>query len=140
VVTSGCRENVAAGGADAEDADAVRVDLRQGGEVGDSCFEVLNPVRGVFEAAGVAAALPLVSSVEGEGDEALFGEPARVESGGLLLDTAARMPDDNARTRAARGTAGGVEVAGQGDPCAIEGDVGLCHDVVAAIPSGSDWS
>jgi transcriptional regulator with XRE-family HTH domain len=100
VVTSGCREDVAAGRADAKDADEVRVGLGPGGEVGTGGLEVLDPVRGVFEPAGLAAALPLVSGVESEGNETLLGQPARVEAGGLLLDAAAGMPDDDAGARA----------------------------------------
>ena len=73
---------------------------RPGGEVGDGGLEVLDPVRWIFEAAGIAAALPLESGVESEGDEALLRQPARVEPGGLFLDAASRMPDDDGGTRA----------------------------------------
>ena len=100
VVATGCREDVAAGGADAEGTDAVRVGLGPGGEVGDGGLEVLHPVGGVFEAAGLAAALALVGSVEREGHEALRGQPTRVEPRCLFLNAAGRVPDDDRRTRA----------------------------------------
>jgi hypothetical protein len=127
----GRREDIAPGRADAEDPDAVRIDLGPGGEVGDGGLEVLDPVRGVFEPAWLAADLPLVSGVESEGNETLLGQPARVEPGGLLLDAAAGMPDDDAGTRTLHT---GVEVPGQGDPGAVPGRTSKVAATLQAPP------
>ena len=103
------------------------VGLGPGGQVRDGGLEVLDPVGGVFQAAGLAAALALVGGVEREGDEPLLGQPTRVKPRGLFLDTAARVPDDDRRTRAGGGAVGSVEMAGEGDAGAVEGDVSPGH-------------
>lgn len=54
---------------------------------------------GVFEVAGLAAALPLVGGVEGEGDEALAGQLGGVEAGGLFLDAASGVDGHDRRVR-----------------------------------------
>jgi hypothetical protein len=68
VIAGGGAEHVAAGGADTEGADAVRIDFAAGGEEGYAGLEVLDAVGGVFQAAGFAATLALVGRVVGEGD------------------------------------------------------------------------
>ncbi|MFC7385743.1 DUF5937 family protein [Sphaerisporangium rhizosphaerae] len=70
-VTRGGREGVPAGGADAEQADAVRIDVAPAGEEGDGGLEVLDALRGVLQAARFAAALALVGRVVGERGEPL---------------------------------------------------------------------
>ena len=52
VIARGRREDVAAGRADAERADAARVGLGPGGQARDGRLEVLDPVGRVFKAAG----------------------------------------------------------------------------------------
>jgi hypothetical protein len=85
-------------------------------------------VRGVFQAARRAAASALVGGVEGQGYEALLGQVPRVQAGGLFLDAAAGVADDDGRARAdvavvERVVVGGVEVAGDLDAGAVEADV-----------------
>jgi hypothetical protein len=104
LIARGRREDVAAGRADAERADAARVGLGPGGQARDGRLEVLDPVGRVFKAAGFAAAFPLVGGVEREGDESPLGQPPGVQAGRLLLDPAAGVPDDDAGA----GAAGGV--------------------------------
>jgi hypothetical protein len=66
-----CRDYVAAGGADAERADALAVDLVARGEERHGGFDVLDPVGWILETTGLALALTLERGVEREGDEAL---------------------------------------------------------------------
>ena len=71
-----------------------------GGEERDGGLEVLDAVGRVFQAARLAAAFALVGGVEGQGDEALLGQLPRVQAGGLFLDAAAGVADDDGRARA----------------------------------------
>ncbi|CAG6392012.1 hypothetical protein SCOCK_140210 [Actinacidiphila cocklensis] len=110
VVACGGGQRVAAGGADAQNADAVGVDLDPGDERGDSGLEVLHALGGVLKTARDAAGLPLVGRVEGEGDEAAVGHLLRVQARGLLLHTRAGVTDDQRRARAGRRGVREVEV------------------------------
>ena len=114
------REHVAAGGADAERADAFRVDFAARGEERDGGLDVLDAVGWILQPAGLAAALALVGRVVGERDEALVRQAPSVEAGGLLLDAAARVADDERRTWTVCRTVGNVEVAGERDAGAVE--------------------
>ena len=64
-------------------------------EVVHSAADVLDAVAGDFVQARLAAALAVVRGVVGQGDEALLGELAGVEAGGLLLDAAEGVGDDD---------------------------------------------
>jgi hypothetical protein len=123
VVGRGRGERVAAGGADAQRADAVGVDLVASGEERDGGLDVLDPVGRVLQAARTAAALSLVGGVEGQGDEALLGQALGVQAGGLFLHAAAGVADDDRRARPGEAVAVGVEVAGDLDAGAVEPDV-----------------
>jgi hypothetical protein len=86
VVARGGTEHIAAGGADAERANAIFIDFGACGEGRDSGLDVLDAVGWILEASGLAAALTLVGRVIGECDEALVCEAPGVEAGRHLGD------------------------------------------------------
>ena len=118
-VGGGGLDRDSAAGADAEDADVGVVDVGQGGQVVDGAVDVTDAVHRVVQEAGHAAAGTLIRRVEGQGDEALIGEPLCVDARGLLLDPAAGVHDDDGGVGAV-----GIEVGGDED-VARHGDVAV---------------
>src|SRR5919106_1188430 len=86
------RDHVAAGGADAERADALGIDRVAHAEERHGGLDVLNSVGGVLEAPRLALALALEGGVEREHGEALARQALGIQTRGLLLDAAGRMP------------------------------------------------
>jgi hypothetical protein len=119
VVACGGVEGVAAGGADAEDAYPVGVDLLTGGHIGHRCLDVFYTVSGVLQTAGHAFRLALAGRVEGERHEAVLGKLAHVEAGGLFFHAAAGVADYDCRRVAC--FFGNVEMGGQGMPALSNG-------------------
>ncbi|GAA3621914.1 hypothetical protein GCM10022419_129480 [Nonomuraea rosea] len=62
MVAPGGGQRVAAGGADAQQADPVGVDLAESGQVGDGGREVLHPLGGGLQSARQTAGLALVAA------------------------------------------------------------------------------
>ncbi|MEU0476429.1 hypothetical protein [Streptomyces olivaceus] len=85
-------DGVAPAGADAEDADAVRVAAGERGERVDGAGDVLAAPAGVLRIPRLAAAAALVGRVEDES-----GEAGAVLGPDLLLDAAARVESTTAR-------------------------------------------
>src|SRR5919106_2379308 len=130
-------DHVAAGGADAERADALGIDPVAQAEERHGGFDVLDAVGGVLEAPGLALALALKGGVEREGDEALARQALGIQTRGLLLDAAGGMPNHDRGPRAAGLVVGGVQVSGEHQAGAWEGDV-LSHDeLLLAAEEGS---
>ena len=113
--------------AHAEDAHLPGMDVGARGEVVDGGAEVLGVDVGRGHIAGLPAALAGEGGVEGEGQEAAFGQRLRVAAGHLLLHGAERAADGDGG-QLARGVLGDVEVGGQGDAVAVvEGDFRVVH-------------
>ncbi len=92
----GCgAEREAAAAADADGADAVAVDVREGAEVVDAGAEVLGEDLRGRDVPRRAAALAVVGGVEPDRDEAAAGELLRLHARALLLDAAVRRTDDD---------------------------------------------
>ena len=126
-VHGGRIEGKAAEAADAQDADACRVDIVAGGQVVYGGAEVLGVDVRRGHAAGLSAALAGKRRVEGEGQEAALGQCLRIQARGLLLDGAERSADGNGREWA-RGPFGLVEVGGQRDAVAVaEGHLAVAY-------------
>ena len=107
------------------------VDVGQGSQVVDGAVDVTDPVHRVVQEAGHAAAGALMRRVEGQGDEALLGEPLRVEAGGLFLDSAAGVDDHDGGVGPVA-----VEVGGDED-VSRHGDVAVLElDTLHRAPSG----
>lgn len=64
----GCVDRICAAAADADDSDPVSVDVGQCHQAVDDVADVLDPLGGVFDAAGFAAAGSLEAGVEGDHD------------------------------------------------------------------------
>ena len=113
--------------AHAEDAHLPGMDVGARGEVVDGGAEVLGVDVGRGHIAGLPAALAGEGGVEGEGQEAAFGQRLRVAAGHLLLHGAERAADGDGG-QLARGVLGDVEVGGEGDAVAVvEGDFRVVH-------------
>src|SRR5206468_3477183 len=79
---------------------------------------------GVLQSVRLSSALALVGGVEGERDEAAVGQALRVEAGGLFLDAATGVPDDNRRPRCPRVVVRRVQVGGDPQALTVERDIG----------------
>ena len=122
-VGGGSLDRDSAAGADAEDADVGVVDVGQGRQVVHGAVDVTDAVHGVVQEAGHAAAGALIRRVEGQGDEALIGEPLRIDAGGLLLDSTTGVHDHDGGVGAVGVEVGGDEdVARHGDVAVLEFD------------------
>jgi hypothetical protein len=108
-------EGIAAAGADAERADPLGIDLGMSDEEVDGAADVVETLPGNLHQPWLAAALPLVGGVVGEGHDTLLGQAQGVEAGRLLLHAAERVSHDDRRVLAARLEAGGLEEIGD-DP------------------------
>jgi hypothetical protein len=78
----------------------------------------------------------LVSGIERERDESFVCQALSVETGGLFFHTARGVADHDRRMRAASAVTWNVEVAGNLQPGAVEGDVGF-HDLSNSIAHAS---
>ena len=104
--------------ADADDADALRVDpLVQRQEI-HRRHEVLGIDVGRGHIAGRAAALAGKGGVKGQRQKAAPGHRLGVEAGALLLDRAER-PADRDRRELSRRPLRHIEIAGERDPIAV---------------------
>ena len=87
-VDGGSVECHAAPAADAEDADALRVDIIAHGQEVDRGGKVLGVDIGRSHISRFAAAFSRVGRIKSDGKEASFGHGLRIEAGRLLLDCA----------------------------------------------------
>ena len=129
-----CRvDGHAAPAADAENADALGIDVFACREIVNRRAEVLGIDVGRSHVAGAAAALARKGRIEGNREEAAFRKRLRVKPGRLLLHGAERSTHGNRGVLAANGRRclGLIKVCGKRDAVAVHENDLFVRDLVA---------
>src|SRR6516225_10226011 len=91
-------DRITAASANAEDADAILIDIRERHQIVHDMAKILDGKRRVLDEARLAAAGSLEAAVEGDNDEAFLGQGRPVDiTGGLLLAATDGMGADDRR-------------------------------------------
>ncbi|SKV47566.1 Uncharacterised protein [Mycobacteroides abscessus subsp. massiliense] len=95
--------DIAAGCANTQSANPIRVDSRHGGQERDRRTNILDPRGRIFQETWLALALTLIARIECQGHETLCGQFLCVQAGCLFLHSAERVADHDRRQAVFRG-------------------------------------